>query len=90
MKRNILNNIEKIKKERNISKEVEKTIFETIIANWAIAIAVIILIIAFMVSANFLPKNWAIIVYNISVMIFLTISLTVIEMALERQVEFSL
>ena len=73
MKKNALNNIEKIKEKRTISKEVKDSIIARIVANWAICIAIIILLMALKMASNLLDKSVATFIYNaysIEILIF--------------------
>ena len=77
----MLTNIENIKQERNLSKEIENKIKNRIIANWAICIAFIILIMTFQIAANVLPKITAIKIYNVCSIELLIFTLVLFEVA---------
>lgn len=84
MKKNVLRNIESIKEERELSKETQKKIAEKIISNWAICIAILILIICFTIAKNMLPKGVADYIYHTSSVIVLIYSLAVLEIAYKK------
>lgn len=84
VKKNILNDIEKIKKERKLSKEVEKNIFNRVITNGAIGSLMLILTMCFMIIVNFLSKSTAILIYNICSIISLILTLIIIENAYKK------
>ena len=84
MKKNVLNQIEKIKKERKISKEVDKKIKDRIIVNSAICIALVMLIATYMMAANMLPKEWTKMFYSVSSIVFLIFTIIVFEIGYKK------
>ncbi len=84
MKKNILKNIEEIKQERELPENLKKNIRDKIIANGAIGISILILVIAFMVAANFLSKNITKIIYSSCSAVLLLFSLIVVEIAYHK------
>ncbi len=65
MKKIELENIEKIKEKRELSKEAKDKIIGRVVANSAIGIAICILIYTFKIASNLLVKEAATLVYNV-------------------------
>lgn len=84
MKKNALNNIEKIKEKRTISKEVKDSIIARIVANWAICIAINILLMALKMASNLLDKSVATFIYNAYSIEILIFSIIVLEVAYHK------
>lgn len=84
MKKNALNNIEKIKEKRTLSKKVKDSIIARIVANWAICIAVIILLMALKMASNLLDKSVATFIYNAYSIEILIFSIIVLEVAYHK------
>jgi len=84
LKKDVITNIEEIKNERKLSKEVEKNILNKAIANWAICISLNILIFTFALAIKALPRTIAESIYNISSIAFLIFSIIVIEIAYKK------
>jgi len=84
LKKDVITNIEEIKKERKLSREVEKNILNKIIANGAICISLNILIYTFALAVKVLPMAMIESIYNISSIVFLIFSIIVIEIAYKK------
>ncbi len=84
MKKNVLNQIEKIKKERKISDDIQKKIRDRAIVNGAIGISLVMLIATYLMSANLLPSEWTKILYNVSSIVFLTFTIIVFEIGYKK------
>ena len=84
LKKNILNDIENIRQKRTISNEIEKKIKNMIIANGTIAIAMIILVLIFTISARFLPKVRTELIYKSYAIEFLVLSLIIFEIGYKK------
>ena len=84
MKKNALNNIEKIKEKRTLSKEVKDSIIARIVANWAICIAINILLMALKMASNLLDKSVATFIYNAYSIEILIFSIIVLEVAYHK------
>lgn len=87
MKKNILNDIDKVKEERKLSKEMEKKIFTKAILNWGIGVSIIILIMLLNFTKIFLTKEATINVYNICAIFFLAFSIMSIEIGYKKDSE---
>lgn len=79
-----MDNIETMKKNRTLSKQAQHKIRTAIIANWAIGIAMVFLIMILKISANLLPKTLSIKIYNISAMVLLIFTLILMEFAYKK------
>ena len=84
LNKNIMKNIEKIQEKRRLSDETKKKIKDRAISNWAICISSIILVLTFTVVANFIPKQLAVLIYNICAIGILIFSLIVLEVAYKK------
>lgn len=84
MKKNILNNIEAIKKKRDLSKETKKQISKKIIANALICIGMLLLLMIYRITADFLTIEIAISMYHTSAMLILLIALAILEIAYKK------
>lgn len=84
MENNVLEDIDVIKKERKISKEAGKKIFNRAIINCSIGVAILLLVMAFYIVANYLSKDIVTLVYNISAITALIATLVIIEIAYKK------
>ena len=84
VEKDVLNDIDKIKEERKISKDVEKKIFIRTITNFGIGISIILLVMIFYIIARYLDKNIAIFTYNSFAIIMLITTLATIEIAYKK------
>ena len=84
MKKNILNNVEAIKKKRDLSKETKKQISKKIIANALICIGMLLLLMIYRITADFLTIEIAISMYHTSSMLILLIALAILEIAYKK------
>lgn len=84
MKKNVLNDIEKIKESRKLSKKVEKKIFARMVSNCAIGIAMLIFIYTFLINITYLTASIATYVYYTSTIVFLISALVIIEIAYKK------
>lgn len=84
MKKNEIKELEEIRKERKLSKDAEKTIKSKIVSNFAICLSIVILMMAFAITANYLEKNFTMHVYNASAVTFLVVSIIIFEVAYKR------
>lgn len=84
MEKNVLEDIDDIKKERKISKEVEKKILKKTIVNGAIGVIIMLLVMAFYIFAKQLTKDVATLIYNTSAIIILALAIAIIEIAYKK------
>ena len=84
MEKNVLENIEKIKKEKKLTKEQEKQIKSRLISNFAICIAILILIMTYGVATNFVDKVTTLVIFNIASVIFLIFDIAIFEVAYKK------
>ena len=75
-----MNNIEAIKKKRDLSKETKKQISKKIIANALICIGMLLLLMIYRITADFLTIEIAISMYHTSAMLILLIALEILVM----------
>jgi len=79
-----LENIEKIKEKRELSKEAKDKIIGRVVANSAIGIAICILIYTFKIASNLLVKEAATLVYNVYSIEILVLALILLEIAYKK------
>ena len=84
MKKDVLNDIDKIKEGRKIPKDVEKKIFIRTITNFGIGISIILLVMIFYIIAKYLSKNIAVFTYNSFAFVMLIATLVMIEIAYKK------
>lgn len=84
VRKNIINDIEKIKKERKLSQEIEKKIFNRAIINGIIGACMLVVVMSFMIIKNSVEKTTAIFIYKISTIVALIITLSIIEIAYKK------
>ena len=84
MKKIELENIEKIKEKRELSKEAKDKIICRVVANSAIGIAICILIYTFKIASNLLVKEAATLVYNVYSIEILVFALILLEIAYKK------
>ena len=84
MKKNILNDLDKMKEERNLPKEMEKKIFRKAIINWTIGVSIIILVMLLNLISICSSKEIATNIYNICAMFFLGLSIILIEIGYKK------
>lgn len=84
MKKIELENIEKIKEKRELSKEAKDKIIGRVVANSAIGIAICILIYTFKIASNLLVKEAATFVYNVYSIEILVFALILLEIAYKK------
>lgn len=84
MKKIELENIEKIKEKRELSKEAKDKIIGRVVANSAIGIAICILIYTFKIASNLLVKEAATLVYNVYSIEILVFALILLEIAYKK------
>lgn len=84
MKKIELENIEKIKEKRELSKEAKDKIIGRAVANGAIGIAICILIYTFKIASNLLVKEAATFVYNVYSIEILVFALILLEIAYKK------
>ena len=84
MKRNVLNEIENIKKDRQISSEDKNKIKGRLIANAGISISIIILMMIFLVVSKSQGKTLSTFTYNIGAVQLLILALIVLEIAYKK------
>lgn len=84
MKKIELENIEKIKEKRELSKEAKDKIIGRAVANGAIGIAICILIYTFKIASNLLVKEAATLVYNVYSIEILVFAVILLEVAYKK------
>lgn len=85
LKKNVLSDIEKLKKEnRTLNKEEQQKIRQSLIANWAIGISLVILIMTFKISANLVSQIVTVKLYNICSIVLLIYSIIIFEIAYKQ------
>ena len=84
MKKNEIRELEEIRKERKLSKEAEKAIISKIVSNFAICLSIVILMMAFAITGNYLEKDFTMKVYNTSAIAFLICSIVIFEVAYKK------
>lgn len=84
MKKIELENIEKIKEKRELSKEAKDKIIGRVVANSAIGIAICILIYTFKIASNLLVKEVATFVYNVYSIEILVFAVILLEVAYKK------
>lgn len=84
MKKNVLKDIAKIRKERTISKTVEENILNKSIINGGIGVIILLFILIFYEVAIYLPKGVATSIYNLFASIMLIGTLVIIEFAYKK------
>ena len=84
MRKKDLKNIEELKKNRSFSKEAEDNVKSLIIGNFAVCVSIIILILTFVMNATLVEQSLAILVYNVSAIVFLIFNIIVFEVAYRK------
>ncbi len=84
MRKEELENIEKIQEKRELSKESKDKIIGRTVANGAIGIAICILIYTFKIASNLLVKEAAILIYNVCSIEILVFALILLEIAYKK------
>ena len=84
MKKDIINDIDKMKEERKLPKEIEQKIFTRAIYNWGIAVLIITLILVLNFTIVSLPKTVATDICNACAMGFLIFSIVITEIGYKK------
>ena len=84
VKRSMLRDIENVRRNRKISPKAQEKIKKGIIADFAICISFVILIFTCLIIVHYMPKNIAIIEYDIIACIFMIIDIVVYEVAYKK------
>lgn len=84
MKKEVLDNIEKIVQKRELPKEEQTKISNRIISNAAIGIAAVMLVYIFIIAANYIQKESTIFMYNVYSIQTMIFSIIIFEIAYKK------
>ncbi len=85
MKKNVMKNLDTIKEKRTISDEKKKMISNKLISNFVIGISFIVLVLIFYVVKSFVDKTTAEMIYHISSMAFIIVTIVTFEIAYKKK-----